>query len=168
MVTDNVTCAVNKQFETWKGNLAAIIDINKYNCINKLLRITAHVLKFVRRDRKSGALDVEDIAKARKMWVITEQKLQKKLQPLAFLKSKASLGLYLEDHVMRCRGRILNSDLPYDTKCPIYIYRKTDNWQNLSLLMHTQKYFIIRRNLLWSKYEQTIGDHSAVSRFEMF
>ena len=121
MVTDNVICAVNKQFETWKGNLAAIIDINKYNCINKLLRITAYVLKFARRDRKSGALDVEDIAKARKMWVITEQKLQKKLRPLAFLKSKASLGLYFEDHVMRCRGRILNSDLPYDTKCPIYI-----------------------------------------------
>ena len=112
MVTDNVICAVNKQLETWKGNLAAIIDINKYNCINKLLRITAYVLKFARRDRKSGALDVEDIAKARKMWVITEQKLQKKLQPLAFLKSKASLGLYFEDHVMRCRGRILNSDLP--------------------------------------------------------
>ena len=55
------------------------------------------------------------------MWVITVQTLERKERLTAFLKSKASLGLYVEDHIMRCRGRILNSNLLYDTKCTVYI-----------------------------------------------
>ena len=55
-------------------NLDKLIDITKFNNIQKLLRVTAYVLRFASRDRKGEELSNCEIENARKLWLINEQK----------------------------------------------------------------------------------------------
>ena len=98
-------------------SLDEIIDLSKYSDINELLRVTALVLKFVRGKHSDEECTLDD---ARKLWIVSEQ-LKDSKENADFRKTKANLRIYTEDGVMRCRGRISNSELPYDTKFPIYI-----------------------------------------------
>lgn len=79
--------------------LGNVIDVNHYGSLQKLLRITAHVKRFVRdvRSNKVGevllkTLWAEDIEEALRFWVIYEQAVLMKNGN--FEKLKYSLNVY--------------------------------------------------------------------------
>ena len=60
------------------------------------------------------------------MLIISEQQFDAQSRGKDFEKDKANLRIFVDkDRVMQCRGRIENSDLPYDSKFPIYIPRRS-------------------------------------------
>ena len=105
-------------------NLSNIIDLGNLNGIHKLLRVTAYILRFTKRRRNFGDITSDEIESARKkLWKISEQQLHAREQKTEFLKTKGSLRIFTEDEILRCGGRLTNSDLPYDSKHPIYLPR---------------------------------------------
>ena len=79
--------------------LGNVIDVNHYGSLQKLLRITAHVKRFVRdvRSNKVGevvlkTLRADDIEEALRFWVIYEQAVLMKNGN--FEKLKYSLNVY--------------------------------------------------------------------------
>ena len=79
--------------------LGNVIDVNHYGSLQKLLRITAHVRRFVRDVRSSKVGEVvlktlraDDIEEALRFWVIYEQAVLMKNGN--FEKLKYSLNVY--------------------------------------------------------------------------
>ena len=110
-----------------------VIDITRYSTLTRLLRVTALVLQFVRNLKqglKQGVIiNATDIMDARNTIVKAVQKAHFKTIIIG-LKQKqkvnfplvSQLGLYLDKHdVLRCKGRLQYTDLPYEAKFPILI-----------------------------------------------
>ena len=110
-----------------------VIDITRYSTLTRLLRVTALVLQFVRNLKqglKQGVIiNATDIMNARNTIVKAVQKAHFKTIVIG-LKQKqkvnfplvSQLGLYLDNHdVLRCKGRLQYTDLPYEAKFPILI-----------------------------------------------
>lgn len=95
------------------GGLDQVIPPDKYSDLNKLLRVTGYVLKFIvtirgRRQVSQGStieLPPEEVKEAENLWVRHVQQYvreDKKYEQL-----RASLGLVQdEDGILRCRGRL--------------------------------------------------------------
>ena len=137
--------------------LDEIIDCTRYSKLDKLLGVTAYVLRFVNilRLRNNGdqgsthnskQLIVEEIDNAEKLWI---RSLQAKsfLAELAFLQSQSKqvppvrihqFGLFI-DHagLLHCRGRVNNAILSTATKNPILLPTKHP-WINL-LISHVHQ-----------------------------
>ena len=79
-------------------NLNNIINVSRFSNIDKLLRVTAYVLRFVHCSEAPGKeLTVQEINLARNKWIQTEQLSQKKTNPKEFSKTKNNIGLYVDD-----------------------------------------------------------------------
>ena len=92
------------------------------------MRVTAYVLRFVRNIQRSFEnlprtkvpLTAEEISSAEKSWIRQLQVSIPKMKD--YKKTKESLSLFEDDeNIIRCRGRIEASSLPYDTKFPILL-----------------------------------------------
>eukprot|EP00795_Rhopilema_esculentum_P014920 gene14920-6058_t len=104
-------------------------DDQQYNRYDKLLRITAIVLKFIKRLRGDIAsssddiIDSEDLDRAKVLWHRTIQKsfkLDKK-----FSETKRHLKVIKdEQEVYRVSGRLDNAPIPFSTKFPVLLPRK--------------------------------------------
>ena len=115
-----VTLNVSSESE----DLRRIIKPERYGDLDKLLRVTAWVRRFVSSCRGGvkggGELTAEEIGQAENLWGKQVQKLLRKNEK--FDKTSKSLGLFEdEDGLMRCGGRVKNSDIPYETKHPILL-----------------------------------------------
>ena len=121
-VGTNVTTSTYATVE-WKN----LISIEKFSSASRLFRVTASVLRFIyntranklKPERRLGPLSTEEILDSEVVWVKELQKTldQQKLNDLSF-----SLGPFLDSHgVTRCKGRLMKSDLPYETRCPALI-----------------------------------------------
>ena len=96
---------------------AAIIDCNKYSSLQRLLRVTAYVKRFIhnisRKERITGPLSTNEIQEAEILWI---KEMQGHLQVDELEKQ---LGLFKDEKgIIRCRGRLGNSQASYDTKFP--------------------------------------------------
>ena len=72
-------------------------------------------------ERRNGELSVDELNKAERLWIREAQtglKVDEK-----FSQFSNSLGLIEEEGILRCRGRLQNSDLEYNAKYPILIPR---------------------------------------------
>jgi hypothetical protein len=118
-----------------------IIDCNKYSDLNKLLRITAYVVKFIENLKAKlqrntpkrtlitgGVLTVFDLKRAEKLWLLAVQGSSFK-EEISFLLNGGDtkqppirvhqFGLYLDDDkVVRCKGRINNANMEHESKQP--------------------------------------------------
>ena len=123
--TENAFIAASRSATT--TNMSGLIDSQRFNCLQKLLRVTAYVLRFATRgERETGELSCAEIESARKLWIIYEQEVDASKANNEFTKTKANLGIYTDDDgVMRCKGRLSNSELPYNTKYPIYVPKRS-------------------------------------------
>jgi hypothetical protein len=116
-------------------HLEKIIDVEKFSSKERLLRITARVLRFVKRARKQRGpfateLRAEELREAEKLWVQSIQN-DSFAEELSCLKSGQSnklvkqLRLFLDrDRIIRCEGRISNSNLSDSAKSPILMPTK--------------------------------------------
>ena len=139
--------------------LDEIIDCTRYSKMDKLLCVTAYVLRFVealKHHIKKGnpstnnnnvQLTVEEINKAEQFWI---QSLQVKsfLTETTFLQSRRNqvppirvhqFGLFLDSTgLLRCRGRVNNATIPSTTKNPILLPTKHPWIRLLILHVHHQ------------------------------
>ncbi|XP_055948251.1 uncharacterized protein LOC129981438 [Argiope bruennichi] len=110
-----------------------LIDISRFSSLNKLLRVTAYVLRFLGklrgRSRQRGPLVAAEIIEAEEFWVKQVQRehfdpeitrLNRGQQILASSRIW-SLASYLQDGLLRVKGRLEQSVLTQEEKRPILL-----------------------------------------------
>ena len=115
-------------------NLNVIINIHRFSSKRKLQRVTARVLKFVRLLRKEGQemtreIEASDIKEADRKWIRStqEQLFPEEVKSLRARKTVVYSNqfiLFLQDDIIRCRGRINEASLPCHAKNPILLPEK--------------------------------------------
>jgi hypothetical protein len=134
----------SSETESTKMDINAIIDIDRFGNYKKLLRVTACVLAFINALKKKNVskptqsvqlsfLTAKEIELAELAWIksIQGSSFAKELEYLIH-KPKASppqyvqqFGLYIDKNgILRCKGRIDNSTLDFDSKHPILLPSK--------------------------------------------
>ena len=110
------------------------IDINRYSLLTKLWRVTALVIRFIRKLREesdlTGPLEATEIINAENTWTTYIQKMygdvidsiqENKRQNLV-----SQLGLYLDKNGhIRCRGRLEHADICEGAKHPVHLPKIT-------------------------------------------
>ncbi|XP_055943575.1 uncharacterized protein LOC129974831 [Argiope bruennichi] len=110
-----------------------LIDISRFSSLNKLLRVTAYVLRFLGklkgRSSQRGPLVAAEISEAEEFWVKQVQRehfapeitrLNRGQQILASSRIW-SLAPYLQDGLLRVKGRLEQSELTQEEKHPILL-----------------------------------------------
>ncbi|XP_028414079.1 uncharacterized protein LOC114537147 [Dendronephthya gigantea] len=112
-----------------EDSISNVISCRDYSTLGRLLRVTAVVLKFikllkskVRQEDLSTNSEVTrvDIELAQVLWI---KELQVKLKVNEKFKEwNRDLGLFTDESgVVRCKGRLSNSNFPYSAKYPILL-----------------------------------------------
>ena len=99
------------------------MDITKYSSFRKLINTTSYVFQFI--TKQTGRIMSDPI----KFWIKHQQaeyfpEVSKILEKGSISKNKLikDLGLYMDDaHIIRCRGRIKNAELPLESKHPVLL-----------------------------------------------
>ena len=111
-------------------SVSKIVSIDKCSSLERVLRVTAWISCFIRDlrfriggDRKvsSSGLGRGELLDAEKLWVKSAQielRDQSNFQQL-----EKQLRLFEEEGILKCRGRLSESDLGEDTKYPIILPR---------------------------------------------
>lgn len=107
------------------------IDIKRFSSLYRLLRVTAYLFRLVDRCKIKNAkfdstLNSSEMERARKKWEkhIINCSFQEQvscIQTGRQNKLVKQLGLFIEDDIIRCKGRIGDSDLQYNEKFPILL-----------------------------------------------
>uniref|UniRef100_A0A1X7TD41 DUF5641 domain-containing protein n=1 Tax=Amphimedon queenslandica TaxID=400682 RepID=A0A1X7TD41_AMPQE len=100
------------------SGLSQIINIQKYSCLGRVLRVTCHMLTFIARLRRMTASTV--MLQAEVLWL---REVQSSFQTeRKFSDWKVQLGLFSDQNgLWRCRGRIQNANARYEIKHPILL-----------------------------------------------
>ena len=120
------------------------IDCKHFSSLNKLLRTTAYVIRFIKKllakvnthglitnksEVASSLPTVEEINDAEEHWIkaiqaesfMTEIKYLTTNKPVGIPVRIEQFGLFLEQRVLKCRGRLNNSTLALSGKNPILL-----------------------------------------------
>ena len=115
-----------------KLNLDCIIPLKGFSSLQRLVRVTAYVLRFVsnlkRKNEKKELSDEdlkqEEIERARELWIREVQ--GSVLNDEKFDQVKVSLSLYKDDKgILRCGGRLKNAPIPFNARFPIFLPRSS-------------------------------------------
>ena len=115
-----------------KLNLDCIIPLKGFSSLQRLVRVTAYVLRFVsnlkRKNEKKELTDEdlkqEEIERARELWIREMQ--GSVLNDEKFDQVKVSLSLYKDDKgILRCGGRLKNAPIPFNARFPIFLPRSS-------------------------------------------
>lgn len=113
------------------SGIGSVVDVSRFSNLQRLLRVTAYVLRFVKnlkavlsRQNEELVFDsdiaVKEIEEAEQWWILDVQKylpLNKKFESW-----KREFGLFTDpDGILRCGGRLFHADLPYSAKHPILL-----------------------------------------------
>ena len=128
-VASNICLVYNSK----EVDLNDVIDLRRYTNLQKLLRITSYVLRFISNIKLKIAksrinlseLSMEELDEAKKLRIISEQKAitsdKKLMKSLTY-----SLGIFNDvDGVFKLKGRLQESDLDNLAKYPIFLCRKS-------------------------------------------
>ena len=132
-----------------KNGISRIIDITRFSSLQRLLRVTCYVIKFVKRctqrkynlrlrnnrnrQREIDSLTTDEIQHALNLWIIDIQNNSLSEEKNALTNTLRSsrlplirqLSLFIDQEgLIRCAGRIQNADLDYSAKHPILLPRK--------------------------------------------
>ena len=106
-------------------NIACPIKAERYSSMSKLLRVTAYVYRFINNCRKTvdsrrGELQLEELQDAEKFWIKLSQNELK--SDNKFGQIYKQLRIYRDDQdILRAKGRLEKSSLPFDQKFPIVL-----------------------------------------------
>ena len=110
-----------------------VIDCTHYSSKVRLLRVTATVLKVVKKwrhldDKSMMQLNAFELNEAEQLWIksIQAESFESELQNLEDSRLPSTqlvkqLGLFNEHFIIRCEGRICNSSLPEASKRPVLL-----------------------------------------------
>ena len=105
-----------------------LINIERFNCLNKLYRVTAYAMRFVnnfvakfnpRFKGREGVLSANELNQAEFYWLKTSQK---DLQP----PTKQIDSFTDADGLQRYNGRLQNAPIPFETRHPILLPNRLD------------------------------------------
>ena len=104
-----------------------VIDLEKFSNLEKLFRVTAWVMRFIRNlrtgkedeDKQFGEFTVHELVESERIWI---KEVQAKLRTAEkYAQFSVSLRLKEEEGILRCQGRLKNSDLEFDNQYPIIL-----------------------------------------------
>ncbi|XP_028418532.1 uncharacterized protein LOC114543945 [Dendronephthya gigantea] len=106
------------------ASISKVINLEDYGTAERLFRVTAWVLRFgfnaraksKGMEKRCGELTVEELDEAENRWIKQAQAELKEAKKYAQISN--SLGLMEEGGIIRCKGRLRNSELEYNTKQP--------------------------------------------------
>ena len=112
--------------EDKKCLVGSVIDIDRFSDMDKLLRVTAMVLRFIGNTRakvegkesNTKEISAGEMERSERLWVIDAQSTLSDKKDKCLFKN---LGVYEESGILKCKGRMENSDLEPGTKTPILI-----------------------------------------------
>ena len=111
-----------------------LMTCQNYSNLSRLLRVTAQVVRAVRRFKRVKSRNVdapttitsEELEEAEKLWITSAQK-----QPIGgkdFTNQRKRFGLFKDNKgLWRCGGRLTNVDVPYSVKHPILLYTQSSS-----------------------------------------
>ena len=106
--------------------ISAVIDINDYSSLQRLVRVTAWVKRFLHntraKERRTGRLEVHELKGAENEWLKSVQVELK--QQDNFKQLVGELGIREHKEILRCEGRLLNSDLDSEARKPVILPRQ--------------------------------------------
>ena len=132
-------------------NILNIIDLTKYSTLIRVVRVTALLVLFARKWKtpevyNDNILTTKEMLEARNLLLKATQQITYK-QEISYLKNSdifkkpaivRQLNLYLDDEdLLRCRGRLQYTDLPYDAKFPILMPK--DNYLTTLIVQSMHK-----------------------------
>jgi hypothetical protein len=106
------------------------INSQRFSSLTKLLRVTALVLRFVRKLQKKNTtryITCDEIKESENMWIRHIQRLYYKDVFDAISCGKQNniqqqLGIYIDTYgILRCKGRLENADISESARCPILL-----------------------------------------------
>ena len=106
--------------------LSKLVQAERYGSYQKLLNVTAYILRFIRNcsrkeDRLVGELSADEISAAEILWI---KEMHSTLSSQKLSELEHQLGIYEDKSgLFRCKGRLGNSTLPFDAKFPILLPR---------------------------------------------
>jgi len=113
------------------SSISCVIDISRLSNLERLLRVAAYVLRFLKNLKTTSLpdneqlligsdIDAKDMEEAEQYWILD---VQKSLQHNEKFESwKREFNLFTDRVViLRCRGRLSHADLPYSAKHPILL-----------------------------------------------
>ena len=112
------------------SGIAAVIDVNDYSSLQRLVRMTAWVRRFIDNARGSakdneksaGRLGMDELKRAEIEWL---KSVQNDLRKQGNFKQIVSeLDIKEDRNVLRCGGRLVNSDLEIDARKPVILPRQ--------------------------------------------
>ena len=110
-----------------ESSIQKVIPAENFSNLTRLLRVTSYVLRFIRNCRekglrKFGQLTAEEYKDAESMWIKDcQQEFREKNNP----QLQYQLGTFTDESgILRCRGRLANADLPYESKFPALLPRE--------------------------------------------
>ena len=105
------------------GEIGTVIQCQRFSSLGRLLRVTAYVLKFIAvlkvRGSVSAGLSSKDVSDAEEFWIKSSQAVL--LKDAKFQVWKTQFGLYCDNEIWRCGGRLRNADLDVCAKHPILL-----------------------------------------------
>ena len=135
----------NSTGEPRNPTIDQVINIKRFGDLTKLLRLTALVVKFVtnlknkvrnvtKPENGREVLNALDLTKAEELWIravqassfaeeikFLQNHRQNKATPPSYV---TQFGLFLDQGVMKCKGRMNNSELPANARNPILLPAK--------------------------------------------
>ena len=135
----------NSTGEPRNPTIDQVINIKRFGDLTKLLRVTAFVVKFVtnlknkvrnvtKPENGREVLNASDLTKAEELWIravqassfaeeikFLQNHRQNKATPPSYV---TQFGLFLDQGVMKCKGRMNNSELPVNARNPILLPAK--------------------------------------------
>ena len=118
------------------------IDSKRFSSLTKLLRVTAWVVRFIKKLKRNltttGPIQTSEMDDAEKLWIAHIQSLHYSslLESIKENKQnnlKIQIGVYIdEESLLRCHGRLGNSDLDENAKQPLLV-SKADRFTELMI-----------------------------------
>ena len=111
--------------------LSTVVHCENFSRLQRLLRVTAYMLRFIDtlkgRIKKINVtqipeLTAAELGRAEKLWIIESQKCVKEDQN--FPTWQKQFGLFLDEGVWRCKGRLGNADIPYSARYPVLLHKR--------------------------------------------
>ena len=134
-------------------DLEAIIDIQRFSTKLKLLHVTAWILKFISATRATRGqslhtgIDANELKEAERRRIKSIQRHEFATEYRNLLSGKNLVYhnqfiLFLDNGIVRCRGRVNQADLPVNAKNPVLLPEK----HTFSRLVIEDKHELVHHN----------------------
>ena len=133
------SCSISVVERPNNPSIEEIIIPEHYSSLEKLLRITSYVTRFINNlkhssTKISGHITVEEVESSKLLWIKNEQNYASSYKHIGNLKRQ--LGLFTENGIIRLRGRFKYLDWEDSKKYPVLLPRTSHFTKLLILKAH--------------------------------